>query len=70
MHGLLLLLASREFERLAAMWPEYECTDVDATAYDGRSVRARALVSRPEWRLAASLAPHESPESGDPNVSA
>lgn len=58
-HGMLLHLSARDFEKLSAMEYEYGTTDVLVSAYDGREIAAKAFVSSPEWKLAGSLPPPE-----------
>lgn len=58
-HGMLLLLTPRDFDKLAKMEHEYVTSEVLVDTYDGRKIKALAFTSPPEWRLQGSLPPTE-----------
>eukprot|EP00929_Paragymnodinium_shiwhaense_P093629 TRINITY_DN53841_c0_g1_i1.p1 TRINITY_DN53841_c0_g1~~TRINITY_DN53841_c0_g1_i1.p1 ORF type:complete len:726 (-),score=125.51 TRINITY_DN53841_c0_g1_i1:463-2604(-) len=59
-HGMLLLLNAQDFATLCSMEHQYEPTELEVEAYDGRCVNARCFISMPAFRtLAQDLAATE-----------
>ncbi|CAE8588893.1 unnamed protein product [Polarella glacialis] len=56
-HGVLLLLKAKDFDKLAKMEHEYGTREVLVETYDGRSIAALAFITPPQFKLSASLAP-------------
>jgi len=58
-HGMLLHLSARDFEKLSKMEHEYTTVDVEVETYDGRTISAKAFVTPPKFRLSTYPAPPE-----------
>eukprot|EP00403_Amphidinium_massartii_P004377 CAMPEP_0178381418 /NCGR_PEP_ID=MMETSP0689_2-20121128/5972_1 /TAXON_ID=160604 /ORGANISM="Amphidinium massartii, Strain CS-259" /LENGTH=710 /DNA_ID=CAMNT_0020001599 /DNA_START=52 /DNA_END=2185 /DNA_ORIENTATION=+ len=58
-HGKLLRLSRRDFDKLANMEYEYTTTEVEVQAYDGRIIKAVAFTTPPEFRLGFYPSPPE-----------
>lgn len=58
-HGMLLRLHPKDFQKLCNMEHEYITEEVEVVTYDGRRILAQAFVSPPEYRLPHYLPPPE-----------
>ena len=58
-HGILLQLSARDFNKLCQMEYEYRTVQINVESYDGRVISAQAFVSPPEWKLPTNVAPPE-----------